>query len=42
MASMSNPAELAHGPMLIGLVFNVLLYGIMITQLYLYVTTYKR
>ncbi|KAL1708843.1 hypothetical protein EV121DRAFT_287095 [Schizophyllum commune] len=39
---MSNPAQLAHGPMLIGLVFNVLLYGIMITQLYLYVTTYKR
>ncbi|KAL1720274.1 hypothetical protein EV715DRAFT_164864, partial [Schizophyllum commune] len=36
------PAQLAHGPMLIGLVFNVLLYGIMITQLYLYVTTYKR
>ncbi|KAL1746607.1 hypothetical protein HDZ31DRAFT_81091 [Schizophyllum fasciatum] len=39
---MVNPAQLAHGPMLIGLVFNVLLYGIMITQLYLYVTTYKR
>ncbi|KAJ3555812.1 hypothetical protein NP233_g12117 [Leucocoprinus birnbaumii] len=35
-------AEVAHGPMLLGVVFNVLLYGIMITQIYLYYTTYKR
>jgi len=31
-----NPAEIVHGPILIGTVFNVLLYGITITQLYLY------
>ncbi|KAF5360543.1 hypothetical protein D9756_005115 [Leucocoprinus leucothites] len=37
-----GPAEIAHGPMLIGIIFNVLLYGIMITQVYLYYTTYKR
>ncbi|KAJ3565254.1 hypothetical protein NP233_g7744 [Leucocoprinus birnbaumii] len=37
-----GPAEVAHGPMLLGVVFNVLLYGIMITQIYLYYTTYKR
>ncbi|TRM63210.1 hypothetical protein BD626DRAFT_495889 [Schizophyllum amplum] len=39
---MINPAQLAHGPMFIGLVFNVLLYGIMITQLYIYVSTYRK
>ncbi|KAK0487412.1 hypothetical protein IW261DRAFT_1558495 [Armillaria novae-zelandiae] len=33
---MKTPAEVAHGPMLIGFVFNVLLYGIMIAQVYLY------
>ncbi|KAG7442974.1 uncharacterized protein BT62DRAFT_982177 [Guyanagaster necrorhizus] len=33
---MKTPAEVAHGPMLIGFVCNVLLYGIMITQVYLY------
>jgi hypothetical protein len=29
------------GPMLIGTVFNIVLYGIMITQVYLYFNTYK-
>ncbi|KAG2008705.1 hypothetical protein CC2G_014104 [Coprinopsis cinerea AmutBmut pab1-1] len=37
-----GPAEVAHGYMLTGLIFNVLLFGIMITQVYLYYTTYKR
>ncbi|KJA16959.1 hypothetical protein HYPSUDRAFT_147030, partial [Hypholoma sublateritium FD-334 SS-4] len=31
-----------HGPMFIGFVFNVFLYGIMITQVYLYFTAYKQ
>jgi len=35
------PAEIALGPMLIGTVFNIVLYGIMITQVYLYFNTYK-
>ncbi|KIM89112.1 hypothetical protein PILCRDRAFT_61424, partial [Piloderma croceum F 1598] len=30
------------GPMFIGTVFNVILYGIMITQVYLYFSTYKK
>ncbi|KAG6809203.1 hypothetical protein H0H92_001174 [Tricholoma furcatifolium] len=33
-----TPAEVAHGPMLIGTILNVLLYGITIAQLYLYHT----
>ncbi|CAK5271234.1 unnamed protein product [Mycena citricolor] len=37
-----GPAEVAHGPMFVGLMMNILLYGIMITQFYLYMTTYKR
>lgn len=32
----------SHGPVFIGLLFNVLLYGIMIVQVYIYFTTYKR
>ncbi|KAL4080926.1 hypothetical protein J3A83DRAFT_4424872 [Scleroderma citrinum] len=36
-----NPAEIAHGPFLIGVAINILLYGIMVTQVYLYFTTYK-
>ncbi|KAJ7854720.1 hypothetical protein B0H14DRAFT_3449464 [Mycena olivaceomarginata] len=36
-----DPAEIAHGPMFLGLTMNILLYGIMITQVYLYTTTYK-
>ncbi|KAF9443895.1 hypothetical protein P691DRAFT_808166 [Macrolepiota fuliginosa MF-IS2] len=39
---MKGPAEIAHGPMLIGIIFNVLLYGIMIAQTYIYFTTYKK
>ncbi|KAJ6588825.1 hypothetical protein B0H19DRAFT_1013811 [Mycena capillaripes] len=34
-----GPAELAHGPMFIGFFFNVVLYGAMIIQTYLYFTT---
>ncbi|KAJ7607355.1 hypothetical protein FB45DRAFT_948141 [Roridomyces roridus] len=40
--TMTGPAEVAHGPMFLGLSMNILLYGIMITQTYLYFTTYKR
>jgi len=36
-----GPAEIAHGPMFIGFVFNAILYGIMITQCYLYSVTSK-
>jgi hypothetical protein len=32
----------SHGPMLIGTMINIFLYGIMITQVYIYYTTYKR
>ncbi|KAL1686295.1 hypothetical protein GGG16DRAFT_118049 [Schizophyllum commune] len=39
---MLNPAQIAHGPMLIGTFLNVLLYGISITQTYLYWNGYKR
>ncbi|KZT23453.1 hypothetical protein NEOLEDRAFT_1180103 [Neolentinus lepideus HHB14362 ss-1] len=39
---MLNPAEVAHGPALIGLFFNILLYGIMITQTFLYYNTFKK
>ncbi|KAF8158408.1 hypothetical protein B0H34DRAFT_708672 [Crassisporium funariophilum] len=38
---MQGPAEIAHGPMLIGFTINVLLLGIMTTQLYIYYTQYK-
>ncbi|TRM66031.1 hypothetical protein BD626DRAFT_486562 [Schizophyllum amplum] len=36
-----NPAEVAHGPMLLGTFFNILLYGISITQTYIYWNTYR-
>ncbi|KII83895.1 hypothetical protein PLICRDRAFT_179929 [Plicaturopsis crispa FD-325 SS-3] len=37
-----GPAEVAHGPFLIGTLFNVLLYGVMIAQTFLYFTTFKK
>ncbi|TEB30709.1 hypothetical protein FA13DRAFT_528919 [Coprinellus micaceus] len=37
-----GPAEIAHGWMFIGFGINVLLCGIMITQVYLYAATYKK
>ncbi|CAA7266023.1 unnamed protein product [Cyclocybe aegerita] len=40
--SLKGPAELAHGWMFIGFSLNVLLLGIMVTQVYLYYTQYKR
>ncbi|KAF5345514.1 hypothetical protein D9758_012036 [Tetrapyrgos nigripes] len=39
---MKGPAEIAHGPMYIGFLFNVLLHGIMITQIYLYYSHFKK
>ncbi|KAJ7158377.1 hypothetical protein C8R43DRAFT_995787 [Mycena crocata] len=36
-----GPAELAHGPMFVGFFFNVLLYGVMIIQTYLYFTVFR-
>ncbi|KAJ7452036.1 hypothetical protein B0H11DRAFT_2201370 [Mycena galericulata] len=39
---MKGAAEIAHGPMFLGLSLNIMFYGIMITQIYLYTTTYKR
>ena len=32
----------SYGPIFVGMVFNVLLYGIMITQTYLYFHVYRR
>ncbi|KAF7318899.1 hypothetical protein HMN09_00225700 [Mycena chlorophos] len=37
-----GPAEIAHGPLFIGLFLNVVLYGIMIIQTYMYFLTYPR
>ncbi|KAJ7741410.1 hypothetical protein DFH07DRAFT_837982, partial [Mycena maculata] len=37
-----GPAEVAEGPMFIGFFMNVLLYGIMVNQTYLYFTQYRR
>ncbi|KAF7770712.1 hypothetical protein Agabi119p4_6686 [Agaricus bisporus var. burnettii] len=39
---MAGPAEDFHGPMLIGTVFNLLLFGVMIAQVYFYFTSYAR
>ncbi|EKM82090.1 hypothetical protein AGABI1DRAFT_105442, partial [Agaricus bisporus var. burnettii JB137-S8] len=43
---MAGPAEdfvvNSHGPMLIGTVFNLLLFGVMIAQVYFYFTSYAR
>ncbi|KAI0693966.1 hypothetical protein BC835DRAFT_1415596 [Cytidiella melzeri] len=39
---MGSPATVTYGPIFIGVIFNVLLYGIMITQMFLYFTVYKR
>ncbi|KAJ3567078.1 hypothetical protein NP233_g6593 [Leucocoprinus birnbaumii] len=36
-----GPAEAVYGPMLIGLVFNILLYGTMLAQVYIYFTHFK-
>lgn len=36
---MKNVAEVAHGPMLVGFTLNACLYGIMITQVYIYFTS---
>ncbi|EKM82089.1 hypothetical protein AGABI1DRAFT_105441 [Agaricus bisporus var. burnettii JB137-S8] len=39
---MAGPAEVAHGSILIGTVINILLFGIMIAQVYIYYTSYRR
>ncbi|KAK0485969.1 hypothetical protein IW261DRAFT_1559408 [Armillaria novae-zelandiae] len=39
---MANAAAVAHGPMLIGLMFNLLLLGVIVTQVYIYLTTYQK
>jgi len=36
-----GPAEIAFGPMFIGTVLNIVLYGIMITQTFIYFSNYK-
>ncbi|KAF9451121.1 hypothetical protein P691DRAFT_773400, partial [Macrolepiota fuliginosa MF-IS2] len=38
---MKGPAEIVHGPALIGDIINVLLFGIMIAQTYIYFTNYS-
>ncbi|EPQ53462.1 hypothetical protein GLOTRDRAFT_139698 [Gloeophyllum trabeum ATCC 11539] len=37
----ASPATVAHGPAIIGLFFNILLYGIMITQTFLYFKAFQ-
>lgn len=34
--------DLRYGPIFVGVMFNIVLYGIMITQTFLYFTMYKR
>jgi len=41
MRHIDNPAEIAHGPVLIGFTFNAVLLGVMFTQVYLYYTQFK-
>lgn len=36
------PAEIADGPMLIGFTFNAILLGVMLTQAYIYFTSFKK
>ncbi|KAJ8082175.1 hypothetical protein PM082_008022 [Marasmius tenuissimus] len=36
------PAELAHGPMLMGFIFNVFLFGLITAQAHFYVLAYSR
>ncbi|KDQ62488.1 hypothetical protein JAAARDRAFT_189808 [Jaapia argillacea MUCL 33604] len=38
---MTSPAVPVHGPAFIGIIFNILLYGIMITQTFVYFNAYK-
>ncbi|KAJ3510554.1 hypothetical protein NLJ89_g4605 [Agrocybe chaxingu] len=39
--SMKGPAEAVHGWMLVGFAFNVLLMGVMVSQIYMYYTKYR-
>ncbi|TFK47574.1 hypothetical protein OE88DRAFT_772195 [Heliocybe sulcata] len=39
---MGSPAAVVHGPAIIGLFFNILLYGIMITQVFLYFKSFPK
>lgn len=39
---MKKVAEVTHGPMLVGFTLNACLYGIMITQVYMYFTSSKK
>ncbi len=41
MPTDDSPAS-RYGPIFIGVVFNIALYGIMVTQTYLYFQVYKR
>ncbi|KAK7049318.1 hypothetical protein VNI00_005919 [Paramarasmius palmivorus] len=37
----STAAEVAHGPMYIGFMFNIFLFGVVTAQIYMYMTTFK-
>ncbi|KAL9711019.1 hypothetical protein Ac2012v2_005559 [Leucoagaricus gongylophorus] len=39
---MKSPAEIAHGPMFIGMVFNIFLFGVMTIQVYIYYTKFPK
>ncbi|KAJ3749898.1 hypothetical protein DFH05DRAFT_1464937, partial [Lentinula detonsa] len=37
-----GPAEVAHGPMLIGTFLALILFGISVTQVYMYWSAYRK
>ncbi|KAK0190299.1 hypothetical protein F5146DRAFT_1193764 [Armillaria mellea] len=39
---MKNAAEIAHGPMIIGLYVNIILLGVIATQMYMYLNAYRK
>lgn len=41
-SSRTHAAASSYGPIFVGVVFNIFLYGIMVTQTYLYFNTYKK
>lgn len=39
--AMANPAELIHGPAFVGIIFNILLYGVVINQTFTYYSVFR-
>ena len=40
--SVTDPATVSHGPGLVGTFLNVLLYGVLVSQTWMYFTTYPK